>query len=538
LDSSPQAVATALDGISQLRQLATLMVNPIVGYASLPASVAARGVDGVSLSDHYLSAFDQHWNDISAMMGQASRKLFDGPATAMRHELANRLQQHEAEQRQVLQSLARDNSKARAADSAATEATDTTDTADGAFSPEAFGRKVVEPVVSHQLSESRVSDARAFLDRYRYGMTPDAADALEAKVVAAEGYGRGSLNGGVQGTAAPRAATSGSADPSGEYQPGGPDRYEVAGLDGAGIKSPEAFREQKLLRELAANTKDKSIQFDDKLGRLVHSQINLDGSVSRALLDGQETQAFKERELGAITYIPSVESPEEKKREDAISPDEDYDLSVLRLPESERPAARVANVRAVLRDPRVLAYLDTIAYAEGYRSGKPVEYDTLFGDNPNAKVRHRLENYGGRPVASGVKFNGGSPTASGRYQIVGPTYDEFSKKLGLKGLAPDSQDMMAAQMLIEGGIVKALWHGDFADAVNRSRRWASMPEFVGGVWKARKSDQPSAPFEKLQQYYEDRLKEHSMRQWLEDTGIIQTPDAQPPLWQPAQPLKK
>jgi len=534
-DASPHALATALDGVNQLQQLAALMTHPMVGYTSLPASASVPGVDGMSLSDHYLSAFDQHWNDIAAGMGKASRQLFDGPAAAMRDDLAKRLQQHESEQREAWQAQARQEAAAKTADGA-TGVTDNVDATYEPFSPEAFGQRVVEPVVNHQLSESRVSDARAFLDRYRHDMTPDAADALEARVAQAEG----NRGGGPQGMDVSADATSDLADQSNGSGTDDLDQYEVAALDGAGIKSPEAFREQKLLRELAANTKDKSIQFDAKLGRLVYSQINPDGSVSRTLLDDQETQAFKERELGAISYLPSVESPEEGRRKDSISPDEDFDLSVLRFPESQRPAARVANVRALLRDPRVWAYLDTIAYAEGYKSGKPVGYDTRFGDNPNAKNRHLIDNYEKFPDKRGGKFNGVPQSASGRYQIIGTTYDEFSKKLGLSDFSPDSQDMMAVQMLIDGGVVKALWHGDFSSAVDRSGKWASFPKRVGDTWQRRQPKQPSVPFEKLQQYYEERLKEHSMQQGLEDAfpSVTQLPDAQPPFWQMIQPGKK
>ncbi len=185
-DVSPHAIAAALDGMGQLGQFAALMTHPLVGYASLPARASVPGVDGLSLSDHYLSAFDRHWNDVSAEMGRASRPLFDAQAAAMRDDLAKRLQQHETRQRQALQSQAETDAKALAEDATATNAADTADTAYEPFSPESFGRKVVEPVVNHQLGQNRVSDARAFLDRYRHGMTPDAADALDARVAEAE----------------------------------------------------------------------------------------------------------------------------------------------------------------------------------------------------------------------------------------------------------------------------------------------------------------------------------------------------------------
>ena len=275
-DASPQALATVLDGVNQLQQLAALMIHPTVGYTSLPASASVPGVDGMSLSDYYLSAFDRHWNDISAGMGQASRKLFDGPAAAMRDDLAKRLQQHEAGQRDALQAQARQEAVAKTADVAATEAADTVDATYEPFSPEAFRRKVVEPVINHQLSENRISDARRFLDRYRHDINPDSADVLNAKVAAAESYEQGASDDATIDT---------------------DQQYEVAGLDGIGLKSPEGLREQKVLKTLAAKANDPFVQFDEKLGRLVHSYRNPDGSISKTLLDADEVQAFKRRVL-------------------------------------------------------------------------------------------------------------------------------------------------------------------------------------------------------------------------------------------------
>jgi hypothetical protein len=268
-ESSPQALTVALDGVSRLRQLAALMADPMVGYASLPVSVAARGVDGVSLSDHYLSAFDTHRDDISAGMGQASRKLFDGPATAMRDELAKRLEQHEAGQRDAWQAHVRQDAEAKAATSAATDAADTADTTDEAYSPESFGRKVVEPVVDHQLSENRVSDARAFFDKYRYGMTPDAANALEARVADAEGSGQ---NAPVQVAAGYGFLPPGLRDGVSAKGFGGAMSDVESDADGYDwdlrIAHPDEAQ-QKALKIVADRVRNPLVRFDDKRGTLV-----------------------------------------------------------------------------------------------------------------------------------------------------------------------------------------------------------------------------------------------------------------------------
>ena len=256
-DASPHAVATAIDGVNQLQQLAALMIHPMVGYASLPASVSVPGADGLSLSDHYLSAFDRHRNDISAGMDKASRQLFNGPAAAMRDDLAKRLQQHESEQREAWQAQVRQQAAAKTADATATEAADTADATYEPFSPEAFGRRVVEPVLNHQLSRNRVSDARAFLDKYRHGMTPEAADALDARVANAEGYGelpenlRGALLGKGFG------GTMSDVEPDFDRQD-----WELR------TAHPDAAQ-QKALKIVADRAGNPWVRFDDKRGTLV-----------------------------------------------------------------------------------------------------------------------------------------------------------------------------------------------------------------------------------------------------------------------------
>jgi len=268
-DASPQAIATTLDGVYQLRQLAALMSHPMVGYASLPASASVRGADGLSLSDHYLSAFDQHWNDISAGMGKASRQLFDGPAAAMRDDLAKRLQQHESEQREAWQAQVRQEAAAKTADSVAIDAADTADATYEPFSPEAFGRKVVEPVVNHQLNQNRVSDARAFLDKYRHGMTPEAADALDARVVDAEGYGQGApvqVAGGygeLPENLRGAFLRKGFGGTMSDVEPDS-DGYDWD----LRIAHPDAAQ-QKALKMVADRVRNPWVRFDDKRGTLV-----------------------------------------------------------------------------------------------------------------------------------------------------------------------------------------------------------------------------------------------------------------------------
>jgi len=189
-EPSPESVVAAMDGANELLRLKNLLSHPVVGYGSLTGRIAAGGVPGFSLTDHYLSVFDEGAKDISAKMRPASRAMFNEIAVDLRNGFAAGLAQHEAEQKQALRSRAsleaatptrtvdRHNTSYRGAQ---------TDVTPSDYSSELFGRRVVEPVVKYQLSEHRVSDARAFFDAYSGNMAADDAQTLEATLIAAEG---------------------------------------------------------------------------------------------------------------------------------------------------------------------------------------------------------------------------------------------------------------------------------------------------------------------------------------------------------------
>lgn len=106
-EASPEAAAaTALDGANELLRFGALLSHPVVGYASHTGSIAAGGVPGFSLADHYLSLFDRSAKDIAAHMSPASRAMFDLSAIDMRDDLAEGLSKHEAEQKRQLRSRA------------------------------------------------------------------------------------------------------------------------------------------------------------------------------------------------------------------------------------------------------------------------------------------------------------------------------------------------------------------------------------------------------------------------------------------------
>jgi muramidase (phage lysozyme) len=456
------------------------------------------GADGMSLSDNYLSAFDRHWNDISAGMGKAARKLFDVPAARMRDDLAKRLWRHEAEQREALQSQARPETSAMTVESAAAEAADAAGATEDAFSPEAFGRKVVEPVVNHQLSQNRVSDARKFLDRYRDGMTPGAADALEVKVAGAEGHGQGSP---VEVAAGYGFLPEGLRNVLPAKGFGGTMSDVAPDSDGYDWSlqtfHPDAAQ-QKALKIVADRAGNPWVRFDDKRGTLV--DVDPLDPRKQTPMTTTRMQGF----LEGFFNVPNATTETLPKAFDDLVRKEAPDYDPLAKPKKvTRQQENLAAAKANLQDPRVQAYLATISYAEG-----GTQYDSMFGDNPNGK-RVNFKDFSKFPGASGVKFGKQKPTANGRYQINGDTYDDNSKALGLDNFFPETQDLMATHMLDKAGVIEALRNGDFARAVNLSGRWASFPKLENGKWVRRYSKQPFVEYEKLQQYYENWLKTHS-----------------------------
>lgn len=118
----------------------------------------------------------------------------------------------------------------------------------------------------------------------------------------------------------------------------------------------------------------------------------------------------------------------------------------------------VSKLEADLRNPSVQAFLSTVAQAEG------ATYNTRYGggtfsDNSHFPTYHDAH------------------TPSGRYQITADTYRRLSAKLGLTDLSPHTQDLMAAQLLVERCAMGPLLSGNLDAALSgASVEWASLPK--------------------------------------------------------------
>jgi lysozyme len=119
-----------------------------------------------------------------------------------------------------------------------------------------------------------------------------------------------------------------------------------------------------------------------------------------------------------------------------------------------------------LRDPRVRAFLNTIARSEG------ANYNTVVGGgrfsdfsrHPNMGVTLTIK---GRKVLS---------HAAGRYQFMPGTWNPLQKKLGLPDFSPHSQDLAAVELLKQRGALTPLLNNNFKGALAAAAPvWASLP---------------------------------------------------------------
>jgi muramidase (phage lysozyme) len=140
---------------------------------------------------------------------------------------------------------------------------------------------------------------------------------------------------------------------------------------------------------------------------------------------------------------------------------------------------------ADLSVPQVRAFLDTTAKLEG------ANYDTFYGGE-------KIPNLGGFPGYDRRRYNNELNTASGRYQINAPTYDQFSQQMGIGGFDPHSQDLIAAQLIHSTpGAMDAVKAGNMKRASELlHHRWSSFPD----------GDHPSQFAPQMQSIYEERLR--------------------------------
>jgi muramidase (phage lysozyme) len=139
-----------------------------------------------------------------------------------------------------------------------------------------------------------------------------------------------------------------------------------------------------------------------------------------------------------------------------------------------------------LKNPNVRAFLNTISWAEG------ADYDSLYGDLLKGR-RITFSDYSRFPVRGTASF-------SGRYQIKDTTYDGLSVKLGLTDFSPHTQDLMAAELLVEKGVMKQLLAGDLNHVLPQvSHVWSSLSQGKGK--RNYYPPQPYKTYEQIQSHF-------------------------------------
>jgi len=123
------------------------------------------------------------------------------------------------------------------------------------------------------------------------------------------------------------------------------------------------------------------------------------------------------------------------------------------------------------------AYLDMIAACEG--TAGDYGYRALFGYTPSNN-RVFDNGYATHPNirVNFTDLNGNTnySTAAGRYQIIFSTFKDLQAKLGTVDFSPQTQDLMALQLIAEAGAGDAVRAGDLQTAIDTTAGiWASLP---------------------------------------------------------------
>lgn len=128
-------------------------------------------------------------------------------------------------------------------------------------------------------------------------------------------------------------------------------------------------------------------------------------------------------------------------------------------------------IKSALNNPNVQAMLKTIRQCEG--TNAPDGYNYLFGSSPHND--RRFDDLSTHPHIQ-EPFGTTTSSAAGAYQIMFPTWQNLSGKLGLHDFSPSTQDIMAVELMSMKNCVQKLIDGNFEYAVKCcNTTWASLP---------------------------------------------------------------
>lgn len=142
--------------------------------------------------------------------------------------------------------------------------------------------------------------------------------------------------------------------------------------------------------------------------------------------------------------------------------------------------------RSYLRNANIKAFIGAIAIAEGG------DYNLKFGGIKGKKNdKWQFSDYSTHPGAG----SDGRTTAAGMYQINKDTRKEMAGKMGLTDFSPETQDLIAVELLRSTGVIDEIIFGNVDKALSAaSRRWAALPQ---GPGKGSRYNQPYMKYEDL-----------------------------------------
>jgi len=132
------------------------------------------------------------------------------------------------------------------------------------------------------------------------------------------------------------------------------------------------------------------------------------------------------------------------------------------------PKTRLEENKEYLKNKNVKAFISSIAKAEGG------DYDLKYGGVKGKKNDPwKFSDYTTHPGAG----SDGKTTAAGMYQINNGTWAEMGGKMGLSDFSPDTQDLLAVEILRTVGVIDKIVDGNIDPALSAaSRRWAALPQ--------------------------------------------------------------
>jgi muramidase (phage lysozyme) len=120
------------------------------------------------------------------------------------------------------------------------------------------------------------------------------------------------------------------------------------------------------------------------------------------------------------------------------------------------------------------AFLTMISVSEGTASIGDNGYNVLVGSTPRQPLL--FGSYHDHPRVAIALSSTLKSTAAGRYQILARYYDAYRVLLNLPDFSPQSQDLIATQMIRERKALPDIEAGRIDQAIRKcSNIWASFP---------------------------------------------------------------